>query len=93
MSHSQFPPPAGIPLSYASERMCPACGTGKLSQPTFTWWGGLIGHKILGIERCTSCKRWWVKKTGRPGGTRVLIYAAAGIALGLLALSFFIMGV
>jgi len=81
--------PPGAPLNYASPRTCPGCGGGPLEEPSFTIWGGVIGHKILGVERCTSCKKWWVKKTGAPGGTRILVYLIAGIILGvLLAVSF-----
>ena len=64
------------------DRPCPACG-GPRFEPGFTWWGGLIGHKILGVEQCKSCKKWWVKETGQPGGTRVTIYMVVGIILGL----------
>src|SRR4051794_22596861 len=77
-------PPTGIPLGYAGRRVCPGCGVGTLEDPKFTLWGGLIGHKMLGVERCPSCRRWWVKKSGQPGGRRVLLYIVIGVALGLL---------
>jgi hypothetical protein len=57
---------------------------GPLEDPKFTLWGGLIGHKVLGIHQCRACRKWWVKKTGQPGGTRIMIYVVAGIAVGLL---------
>ena len=64
-------------------RACPGCGSGPLHEPGFTWWGGLVGHKILGVEQCKSCKRWWVKNTAQPGTTRVTVYVVVGIVLGL----------
>ena len=86
---SQMPPPIPPPYvpdyqSPGGHRPCPGCGGGPLAQPSFTWWGGAIGHKILGVERCASCKKWWVKKTGQPGGTRVAIYTWIGLAIGVL---------
>lgn len=79
-----MPPP---PIPYATNR-CPACQTGQLESPSFTWWGGLIGHKILNIHRCANCKKWWVINTNTPGQPRIIIYLIAGFlifgALGLL---------
>lgn len=71
--------------------MCPGCGGGPLKDPSFTLWGGVVGHKILGVERCDSCRKWWVKKTGQPGGTRVMIYAGVGVGLGVIVALFFLM--
>jgi hypothetical protein len=72
-------------MGYARpDRPCPGCGGGPLEEPSFTWWGGLIGHKLLGVEQCKSCRHWWVKNTGQPGGTRVTIYMVVGIVLGLV---------
>lgn len=80
----QQPPPIPV-MGYAGpSRPCPGCGGGPIAEPSFTWWGGLVGHKLLNVERCKSCRRWWVKGTARPGGTRVMIYMIAGIVLGLI---------
>ena len=79
-----LPPRVVMPVDYQGSRRCLGCGGGPLSEPSFTFWGGVIGHKILGIERCESCKRWWVKKTGQPGGTRVVIYTISGVIIGLV---------
>lgn len=87
-------PPSPV-LDYLSprERVCPGCGTAGLYQPSFTWWGGAIGHRVMGIEKCPSCKRWWVKKTGQPGGARIAIYTGAGVVLGIIfTLLFFLAG-
>src|SRR5947207_9340852 len=84
---AQQPPYTSGVIDYARQgvgRACPGCGGGPLAEPSFTWWGGLVGHKILGVERCESCRKWWVKKTGAPGGTRVLIYSVGGIVLGIV---------
>jgi hypothetical protein len=72
-------------MGYAGpSRPCPGCGGGPIAAPSFTWWGGLVGHKLLNVEQCMSCRRWWVKGTVQPGGTRVIVYLVAGIVLGLI---------
>jgi hypothetical protein len=71
-------------MGYASpSRPCPGCGGGPLEEPSFTWWGGLIGHKLLGVEKCKSCRHWWVKNTAQSGDTRVNVYMIVGIVLGV----------
>jgi hypothetical protein len=87
-----FQPPGVSPLNYQGYRPCPGCGMGPLEEPKFTLWGGLIGHKILGVEQCRACRKWWVKKTGQPGGTRVVIYLVGGIVLGLIVAVLVIIG-
>jgi hypothetical protein len=82
MAPPQPPPPV---MGYAGAyRTCRGCGGGPLEEPSFTWWGGLVGHKLLGVEQCKRCKKWWVKETGQPGDTRVTIYMVVGILLGVL---------
>ena len=84
MSQPPTLPPFARPLDYQGQRTCPGCGGGPLVQPSFTWWGGAIGHKVMGIERCDACRKWWVKKTGEPGGNRIAIYLVIGAILGLI---------
>jgi hypothetical protein len=83
-------PSQAVPLDYASHRRCPRCGGGPLVQPSFTWWGGAIGHRVLGLERCDACWQWLVKKTGQPGGTRIAVYFAISLILGLAVGVFFV---
>jgi hypothetical protein len=90
-SHPLPPPPLGAKPPYTppiadyagAYRACPGCGGGPLAEPGFTWWGGLVGHKLLGVEQCKRCKKWFVKGTGQPGDTRVMVYIVVGIVLGL----------
>src|SRR4051812_48970211 len=79
----EIPSTTAMPLDYASQRRCPRCGGGPLVQPSFTWWGGAVGHRLLGLERCDACRNWWVKKTGQPGGNRIIIYFVVSMILGL----------
>ena len=79
---TQHPPPIA---DYAGAyRTCRGCGGGPLEEPSFTWWGGLVGHKLLGVEQCKRCRKWWVKSTGQPGDVRVNTYIVVGLILGVL---------
>ena len=78
------PPPPVLGYRGPAGHGCPGCGGGPLVEPGFTWWGGLVGHKILGVEKCESCRHWWVKGTGQSGDTRVTIYKVVGVVLGVV---------
>ena len=92
MTHDpRMPPPIPPPvMAYAGlTRVCPGCGSGPIEEPSFTWWGGLVGHKILNVEQCRACRKWWVKGTQQSGSTRVTIYMVVGIVLGLVIVGVF----
>ena len=80
--NTPLPPPPILPYAHPV-RPCPGCGGGPLEEPSFTWWGGFVGHKVLGLEQCAACGRWWVKSTGRPGTGRIAAYVLIGLVLGL----------
>src|SRR5438105_3046762 len=44
---------------------CPRCGQYAARQPSFTWWGGLIGPKMLSHAVCDACGFGFNQKTGK----------------------------
>ena len=75
-------PGTGIP--------CPKCG-GTLSKPvTFSWWGGVLGPKMLSHVKCTNCGAGFNGKTGRSNNTAIAIYVIVSGILGLVLVYFFI---
>ncbi|MEO5859271.1 MAG: hypothetical protein ABIR33_10015 [Pyrinomonadaceae bacterium] len=52
----------------------------------FTWWGGVLGPKILTHVKCRGCGHAFNGKTGRDNTTGIVIYSlvVAAIALGLV---------
>ena len=71
-----------MPTEYVA---CPKCAGGA-EKVVFTWWGGLLGPKILTHVKCTSCGHAYNGKTGRDNTTGIVLYIAiaAIFALGLL---------
>ena len=66
----------------------PHCGSTDAEVPTFTWWGGLVGHKLLSHVICRNCRRGYNGKTGRSNTANIIAYQAVALVLvvGLLAL-------
>lgn len=62
---------------------CPQCGSRSASKVSYTWWGGLIGPRLLNHVRCATCGATYNSKTGKSNTTSILIYFAVvlGIAL------------
>ena len=49
----------------------------------FTWWGGLLGPKILTHVKCSGCGHRYNGKTGKSNTTGIVIYS---VIVGLLCL-------
>ena len=62
---------------------CPKCG-GASAQPVgFTWWGGLLGPKMLTHVRCGICGTCYNGKTGRSNSTAITIYVIVSSLIGI----------
>ena len=69
---------------------CFKCQNSNAKQMSFTWWGGLIGPKILTHVKCQTCGNTYNGKTGKDNTTNIVIYFAvifilAAILVGLFA--------
>jgi hypothetical protein len=55
--------------------ICPACRTDVNPTPVgFTWWGGLLGAKLLSHVECPSCKARFNGKTGQDNTSAIVLY-------------------
>ena len=72
---------------------CSKCG-GMAEKLKFTWWGGLLGPKILTHVKCTACGHKYNGKTGKDNTAGIIIYSVivAIICLGLVVAMFAALG-
>ena len=61
--------------------MCPRCGAPAAKPVKFSWWGGLIGPKILNHHKCEACKFTFNGKTGKSNNTAIWIYSIVCFAI------------
>jgi uncharacterized protein (DUF983 family) len=62
---------------------CPKCQQSNARQMSFTWWGGLIGPKILTHVKCQTCGATFNGKSGKDNTTNIIIYSVVVIAIGI----------
>lgn len=78
--------------SYAPCPKCNAVGAQKMS---FTWWGGVLGPKLLTHVKCPQCSHAYNGKTGKDNTTNIIIYSVvlAVIAFGIMFVLFAGLGI
>ena len=79
-------------MNYAPCSKCNAFGAERMS---FTWWGGVVGPKVLTHVKCPRCGYAYNGKTGRDNTTGIVIYSVVVgvIAFGLAGVVFTALGV
>ena len=61
---------------------CPRCGQIGANIRTWSWWGGLLGPKILKQATCMFCNQDFNHQTGKPiTGQTVALYVLVPFAI------------
>lgn len=73
---------------------CPQCGNPAAEQMKFTWWGGIVGPKLLTHVKCPNCATKYNGKTGKDNTTNIVIYSVVAVisAFVLMFALFFVIG-
>jgi hypothetical protein len=75
--HPGYPqqPGPGVPRG-SGPGFCPSCGSGEFKAEGFTWWGGVLGPKLLKHVTCRGCGTGFNSSTGKSNNTAIGIYLA-----------------
>lgn len=58
----------------------PNCGSGDSHLLKFTWWGGVLGPRLLSHVKCPDCSKKYNGKSGKDNTAGIVIYSlVAGI--------------
>lgn len=73
---------------------CPKCRSSAGEKIRFTWWGGILGPKILTHVKCRDCGSKYNGKSGKDNTAGIVIYSAvvAILVLGLVVVMFAALG-
>ncbi len=65
---------------------CPKCGSFNVNRPSFTWWGGAVGPRVICHIKCLQCTHTYNGKTGGSNTTKIIIYYVVVSAVLIVAL-------
>jgi transposase-like protein len=54
---------------------CPRCYSPNPEKVNFTWWGGMVGPRVLKHVKCRGCGATYNGKSGRSNTTSIVIYS------------------
>jgi hypothetical protein len=54
---------------------CPKCGSENVKAVRYTWWGGLLGPKLLHHTKCLDCNYLFNSKTRQSNTIAIIIYS------------------
>jgi hypothetical protein len=69
-----FGPQFGAPPGMFMGNACPKCQNPNVYKPGFTWWGGIVGPKILNHTVCRGCGFSFNGKTGKSNNVAIAVY-------------------
>ena len=74
---------------------CPKCSGTSAQKLSFTWWGGVLGPKLLTHVKCLACGYKYNGKTGKDNTTNIVIYSVIVgiIVLGIVGVMFAVLGI
>jgi transposase-like protein len=62
---------------------CPRCRKPDPEKVNFTWWGGMIGPRMLSHVKCQACGTAYNGKTGQSNTTGIVIYSVVLFVIGI----------
>jgi transposase-like protein len=63
---------------------CPRCRRPDPEKVNFTWWGGMLGPRMLTHVKCRGCGLAYNGKTGESNDTKITIYFIVGTVVSLV---------
>ena len=87
-----YPPPGYPPQQYPAQAgwqggtseyvPCPRCSRPDPEQVKFTWWGGVLGPRLLKHVKCNGCGMTYNGKSGQSNTTNIVVYS---VILGVIS--------
>jgi hypothetical protein len=71
---------------------CPQCGGANAQPVKFTWWGGVLGPKLLHHVKCVQCSAQYNGKTGQSNTRGIVIYSVVAGVIALFFIGFIFFG-
>lgn len=66
---------------FSNDEGCPKCGSKMVTKVKYTWWGGVLGPRMLHHTKCQSCSYTYNSKTRKPNTQGIVIYSVVIIVI------------
>ena len=73
---------------FSTEGGCPKCGSKMVTKVKYTWWGGVLGPRMLHHTKCQACSYTYNSKTGKSNTQGIIIYSIIILAVAFLLFYF-----
>jgi len=70
---------------------CPSCKRYAAKPVGFTWWGGVLGPKLLHHVRCEGCGTEYNGRTGQSNSTGIAIYTIVSLVIVAAVVAWFVL--
>jgi len=74
---SNYPRPNGA--------VCPQCSASPAKEIKYTWWGGLLGPKMMHLHKCQSCGFQFNAQTGKATKNAIIAYNLVVLGVAFIA--------
>jgi hypothetical protein len=73
-----------LPRGAGAFAPCPNCGGTLATKVGFSWWGGLLGPKLLSHVKCANCRTKYNGQTGHYNTLGIAVYLGGCLVLGVV---------
>jgi hypothetical protein len=56
---------------------CPKCGSSDVKKVGYTWWGGMIGPRLMNHTKCNHCGTTYNGKSGKSNAMGIILFNVA----------------
>lgn len=85
---SDAPPPVSPYPRNPGGSICPQCNSADTKEVKYTWWGGILGPKLMNLQKCNACRFQFNRATQKSVMNAIIVYNV--VALVAMFLIFFL---
>ena len=64
-----------LPDQLILDNGCPKCNSVNVVPVKFTWWGGVLGPRIMHHTKCKECRYTYNRKTRQSNTKNIILYS------------------
>lgn len=73
-----------LPDQLILDNGCPKCNSANVVPVKFTWWGGVLGPRMMHHTKCKDCSYTFNRKTRQSNTKNIIVYSVVVIVIALV---------